>query len=266
MKGRLGTIALAVAVIAPLQAANGLLIVEKTTGMTATPTTNQIQLESTRMKAESTGESGTKRVIMFDGTRKVLTMVDHDKKTYTEVTQQEAEQIGAQLADAMAMLKKQMDAMPPERRVQMQEMMSRMGTVAPGKATFKKAGTATVGKWTCDRYEGFEGDKKTSEVCTVDPKVLGFTTADFAITQQMAEFFKKIVPQMAAQTFSLGSLEQQGFPGVPVRRSFTLAGKEIVSEMTEVSRQSFPDASYAPPAGYTKQAFGPIGRGRGRGF
>jgi len=101
-------------------------------------------------------------------------------------------------------------------------------------------------------------------VCTVDPKVLGFTTADFAITQQMAEFFKKIVPQMAAQTFTLGSIEQQGFPGVPVRRTFTVGGKDIVSEITEVSRQSFPDASYATPAGYEKKPFGPIGRGRGR--
>ena len=264
MKRTLGTIALAVAVIAPLHAANGLLIVEKTTGLTATPSTNQIQLESHRMKAESTGESGSTRVVMFDGARKVLTMVDNDKKTYTEVTQQEAEQIGAQLSEAMAQLKKQMDALPPDRRAQMQEMMSRMGAGATTKAIYKKAGTATVGKWTCERYEGFEGDKKTSEVCTVDPKVLGFTTADFAITQQMAEFFKKIVPQMAAQTFTLGSIEQQGFPGVPVRRTFTVGGKDIVSEITEVSRQSFPDASYATPAGYEKKPFGPIGRGRGR--
>jgi hypothetical protein len=51
---------------------------------------------------------------------------------------------------------------------------------------------------------------------------------------------------------------------VPVRSTFTVGGKEIVSEVTEVSRQSFPDSSYAVPDGYTKQAFGPIGRGRGR--
>lgn len=266
MKRTLGTIALAVAAMVPLHAANGLLIVQKTTGLTATPSTNQVQLEPTRMRAESTAASGAKQVVMFDGTRKVLTMVDNEKKTYTEVTQQEAEQIGAQLADAMAQLKKQMDAMPPERRAQMQEMMSRMGAGGPAKPTYKKAGTATVGKWTCDRYEGFESDKKTSEVCTVDPKVLGFTQADFAVSQQMMEFFKKIVPQMATQMFALGSVEQQGYPGVPVRHMFTVAGKEIVSEITDISRQSFPEASYAVPEGYAKQAFGPIGRGRGRGF
>jgi hypothetical protein len=264
MRGTLGTIALALAVMPPLHAANGLLIVQKTTGMTATPSTNQVQLEATRMRAESTAASGAKQVVMFDGTRKVLTMIDNEKRTYTEVTQQEAEQIGAQLSGAMEQLKKQMDALPPERRAQMQEMMSRMGAGAPAKPTYKKAGTATVGKWTCDRYEGFEGDKKTSEVCTVDPKVLGFTQADFAVSQQMMEFFRKIVPQMATQMFSLGSVEQQGYPGVPIRSAFTVGGKEIVSEVTEVSRQSFADSSYAVPAGYTKQAFGPMGRGRGR--
>jgi hypothetical protein len=264
MKGTLGTIALAVTLMVPLHAANGLLIVQKTTGMTATPSTNQVQLEATRMRAESTAASGAKQIVMFDGTRKVLTMVDNEKKTYTEVTQQEAEQIGAQLSAAMEQLKQQMDALPPERRAQMQEMMSRMGAGAPVKPTYKKTGTATVGRWTCDRYEGFEGDKKTSEVCTVDPKVLGFTQADFAVSQQMMEFFKKIVPQMAPQMFSLGSVEHQGYPGVPVRSTFTVGGKEIVSEVTEVSRQSFPDSSYAVPDGYTKQTFGPIGRGRGR--
>ena len=71
---------------------------------------------------------------------------------------------------------------------------------------------------------------------------------------------------MASQMFSLGSVEVQGYPGVPVRSTFTIAGKEIVSEITEVSRQSFADASYAVPDGYTKQAFGPMGRGRGRGL
>ena len=264
MRGMLGTIAMAAAVLVPLQAANGLLIVQKTSGTAVTPSTNQIQLEPTRMRAESPGASGAKQVVMFDGRRNVLTIVDNEKKTYTEVTQQEAEQLGAQLSAAMDQMKKQMDLLPPERRAQMQEMMSRMGT--PAKPTYKKAGTAAVGKWTCDRYEGFEGDKKTSEVCTVDPKVLGFTAADFAVSQQMTAFFSKIVPQMASQMFSLGSVEVQGYPGVPVRSTFTIAGKEIVSEITEVSRQSFADASYAVHDGYTKQAFGPMGRGRCRGL
>jgi hypothetical protein len=154
--------------------------------------------------------------------------------------------------------------MPPEQRAQVEAMMKgRMGgAAAPArpKVQYRKGGSGTVGKWTCDKYEGYEGDRKTSEICTVDPKVLGFTVADFAVSQQLVEFFRKLIPQMANQMFTLGSMEQQGFSGVPVRRTFTIAGREVTSEITDVSRQTFADATYAPPAGYQKTAFGPGGR------
>jgi hypothetical protein len=271
MKRIFGTMALAATLLATsgsLQAANGLLIVEKTTGAGPAPTTNQIQIEANRMRAESTGANGGKQIVVFDGTRQVLMMVDDAKKTYTEITKEDAEKLGAQMSAAMAQLKQQMDAMPPEQRAQMQQMMGRMGgaAMAAPKTTYKKTGTATVGKWTCDKYEGYEGEKKTSEVCTVDTKAFGLTPADLNVTQQMAEFFKKIVPQMANQMFSVGNAEQQGYPGVPVRRTYTVGGREITSEIADVSRQSFPDASYAAPAGYAKTEFSmPGGRGRGRG-
>jgi hypothetical protein len=271
MKRMFGTMALASTVLAMsgwLQAANGLLIVEKTTGAGPAATTNQIQIEANRMRAESTGADGGKQIVVFDGTRQVLMMVDDARKTYTEITREDAEKLGAQMSAAMAQLKQQMDSMPPEQRAQMQQMMGRMGggAMAAAKPTYKKAGSATVGKWTCDKYEGYEGENKTSEVCSVDPKALGFTPADLTVTQQMAEFFKKIVPQMANQMFSVGNVEQQGYPGVPVRRTYTVGGREVTSEITDVSRQSFPDASYAPPAGYAKSQFTlPGSRGRGRG-
>ena len=32
-----------------------------------------------------------------------------------------------------------------------------------------------VGRWTCDRWEGYQGTRKTSELCTVDPATLGLS-------------------------------------------------------------------------------------------
>ena len=68
------------------------------------------------MRAESTGMRGEKTVVIFDGTRQVLTMIDNEKKTYTEMTQEDAEKMGAQLSGMMAQIEKQMATMPPEQR------------------------------------------------------------------------------------------------------------------------------------------------------
>lgn len=256
-------VAVIAALTTTLQAADGLLIVEKsTTG--GTPATNQIQIESNRMRAETTGARGEKQIVIFDGARQVLLLIDDQNKSYTELTKADADALGAQMSDAMAQIKKQLEGMPPEQRAQIEAMMKgRMGGAGGGlpKTTYKRTGTDTAGKWTCTKYEGYEGETKTSEVCTVDPKALGLTEADFAVTKQFVEFFKRVVPAMASQAFAIGTVEDQGFAGVPVKRSSTVMGRQVTSEITEVSRKTFADSSYAPPAGYQKR---PFAGGRGR--
>jgi hypothetical protein len=259
------------------QAADGLLIVQKTTGAGVT-TTNQTQIESKRMRAESTGATGGKTVFMFDAAKEVLTMVDMDKKTYSELTKADVDAISAQMAAAapqlsaaMAQMQEQMKNMPPEQRAQVEAMMKgRMGGggmpgAAAPKTQYRRAGTGTVGKWTCDKYEGFEGDQKTSEVCTVDPKVLGFAASDFEVTKQLMAFFKKMMPQMANQVFSIGTTEEQGFSGLPVRQTVTIGGRQVTHEISDISRQTFPDSVFQVPAGFQKtEMMGGRGRGRGR--
>ena len=262
----LATGAAACALSVSLQGAAGVLIVETTTSSGA-PSINRIQLEANRMRAEATGARGEKQVVIFDGARQVLLMIDDQNKTYTELTKADADALGAQMSQAMAQIQKQLEGLPPEQRAQIESMMKgRMGGAGGGapKTVYKRAGTGTVGKWTCTKYEGFEGETRTSELCTVDPKTFGLGEADFAVTKQFIEFFKRVVPAMATQMFSVGSAEQQGFDGVPVRRSSTVMGRQVTSEITEVSRQTFPDTSYAVPAGYQKRSFGSFGApGRG---
>jgi len=141
---------------------------------------------------------------------------------------------------------------------------------APAKPQYHKVGTGTVGKWTCDKYEGMTNGQKTHEVCTVDPKVLGFSPADFQVTRDMAEFFKQFqsaLPQLQSsdQTFTLGTVADQGFAGVPVRSvSTTATGSQITFEITDVHRETFTDATFQPPAGYTKMDMGGLGGRRGR--
>jgi Domain of unknown function (DUF4412) len=267
LKARTVVVAVAVCLLAgTAQAADGLLIVSKIT-MNGTAQTHQTQIESHRLRSESPGVGGGNQVLIFDGTKKVLVTLDPAKKTYTEMTQADADKMGDQVSGAMAQMKEQMKNLPPEARAKLEAAMQGRGAAsAPAKIQYKKTGTDTVGKWTCDKYEGFRGDTKVAEVCTVDPKVLGFTANDFAVSKEMAAFFNGVTSQISTQAFSIGSLEVQGYSGIPVRHMMSIAGRQITTEITEVSHQSFPDSVFQVPAGYQKvERFDPLaGRGRGR--
>ena len=64
-------------------AADGILIVEKTTNGGATQT-SQIQIEKNRMRAEIVDQNGAKQLVVFDGAAQVMRLFDLDKKTYME--------------------------------------------------------------------------------------------------------------------------------------------------------------------------------------
>ncbi len=252
---------------AAAEAADGILIAQKMTSASGTVTTHQIEIEKTRMRAESEGAGGHKTKIVFDGTAQLLRTIDDDAKTYTEMSKADMDKMSAQMSGAMAQMQEQMKNMPPEARKRMEAAMQGRGVPGGGATApteYKKIGTDRVGKWACDKYEGTRSGEKVSELCTVAPATLGFTPGDFEVTKQMAEFFAKLVPQGADQMFKIGSPAANGFSGLPVRSvTFRNGAPSFTSEITDASRQNFPDSIFAVPAGYTKRDL-MAGRGRGR--
>jgi len=257
-------VAACAAAVPAAQAADGVLIVEQTTTGAQTQA-HQIQIAKDRMRAETTGAAGEKEAMVFDGARQIMWMINYDKKTYTEMTKADVDRLGGQMTDAMSKMQQQMQNLPPEQRARIEAMMAGRGAgpaAAASKTDYKKIGTDKVGKWTCDKYEGSRNGQKTSELCTVDPQALGFTTADFEVAQQLQAFFGKIMPPGADNMFRIGTGQDQGFSGVPVRR-VSFGSTPTTSEITAVSRQSFPDATFAVPEGFQKTASPFAGRGRG---
>jgi hypothetical protein len=276
---RIVVCAAAVSLAAPVWAADGVLIVQKVTAAGGAPKTNQIQIEQHRMRAEIAGPGGRSQSMVFDGIREAMLMIDDDHKTYSEITKADVEAISQQMSAAMAQMQAATKNMTPEQRAQMEALMKgRMGGAgraagagAASKTQYHKVGTDTVGKWTCDKYEGTRDGQKVQELCTVDPKVFGFTLNDFAVSKDMAAFFQKMMPPnmassmpSAAELFHIGTAEEQGFSGVPVRTTTYSGGQPVTThEVTDVRRQAFADSTFQAPAGYQKQA-SPFGRGRGR--
>lgn len=242
---------------AAASAQNGVLLVQKTsTG--GGQMTNQVQITKNRMRAEMADGSGSQQAVIFDGERQVMVVINAGRKSYSEITKADVDRFATQMQDMMAKV-------PPEMRAQVEAMMKGrgMGAGTPAKTEYRKAGTDKTAKWTCDKYDGYQNGQKTSEICTVDPGVLGLSVADFAVTQQFVEFFDKLMPLAAGQIFSLGQVQTQGFSGLPVKSSSTFGGRTTTSEVTDVSRQTFPESMFAAPAGFQKETFPALG-GRGR--
>ena len=108
-------------------AADGVLLVTKTTVDSGAPTTNQVQIESKRMRAESSGARGEKMIVMFDGTKQVMTLIDNEKKTYSEMTKADVEAMGNQMSSMMAQMEDQLKNLPPEQRAKIEAMMKGRG-------------------------------------------------------------------------------------------------------------------------------------------
>src|SRR5947207_8338974 len=108
---------------APLAAADGILIIQKTTVGSKTRT-NQIQIEKERMRSEIEGVNGETQVMLFDGPKQVLTMIYPDRKAYAELTKAEADQMGVSGQVSMSpAMQEQMAKMPPAQRALMEQMM-----------------------------------------------------------------------------------------------------------------------------------------------
>jgi hypothetical protein len=242
----------------PLRAAEGFLMVEKTVMATGTRT-SQVQIEHDRMRAEMTGSGGDTQIVIFDGPQQVLRVISVGRKTYTEMTKADIDRMGSQLSSAMAGMKEKIAQMPPEQRAQAEAAMARLGgpgagAAVPSKPEYRRVGTDKVANWTCDKYEGFRNGEKIAEVCTVEPKALGFTAADFEIGKQVAAFFKQMLPMSDEQLIGIGTIEAQGFSGIPVRRVRYNAGKVLAtSEVTSVTRETFAASTYEVPEGFQKQ-------------
>lgn len=233
----------------PAAAADGVVLAQKITSGTNV-TTTEVQIEKSRMRAEINGGPSV-QIVLFDGTKQTLVMLNPAQKTYTEITKADMERMAAMMQGMMA----QMANLPPAARAQMEGMMRGRGMGGmSARTSYKRNGSDKVGKWACDKYDGYRDEQKVSEICTVAPGALGLSAADFAVTQQLVEFMRAALPQMGDEVTVLGRTDVDGFSGLPIRTVSNTLGRTVTTELTEARRTTIPDSAFAIPADFKKQA------------
>lgn len=254
----------------PLFAGEGVIVIQKHEDLQkGSSSTQKMYIEQDKVAIQSDGGDGRRGFAYLAGPG-LLRIIDHQKRTYQEMTEQEIEQlmggVQEQLSQAQKQIAEQMKNMTPEQRAMMEKMMggrmAQMGAM-PGAVQIEKTtyrpgdGSGEIGGRSCQWYEGYKSEKLVSLVCATDFSTFDLRASDFTVFQKLAAFMAKLAPQMADQiNFGAEDWEEKGgFPGVPLEQKNFSGGRPTdVNTLQSVERGQMIDSSvYEAPAGYKQQ-------------
>jgi hypothetical protein len=218
-------------------------------------TTMYVEKDRLRMEMSGTGEN---QIIIFRGDKNLFWVVNKDKKSYAEMTQDDMKKLKAKMEEMQKMMEEQMKNLPPEQRKMMEQMMP--GSMAKAKVVKseykKKASGQKVGKWICDQYDVFKDGKKSSEMWTTSWDQIGISREDVAGLKKMGEFFE-VISEDIVDFMKVGSEEwekEHGMTGIPVKWIDYVDGQpESQGEMKEVVKKNLDGSLFELPSGFDKE-------------
>jgi hypothetical protein len=198
-------------------------------------------------------------VIIFRHDKQVMWMINEQKKTYTEMTKEDVENLKKQMDNAQAMMAEQLKNVPEEQRKMMEEMMKnqmqQMQSANKMKIEYKPAGQEKIDKWKCTKYEGYTNDTKNSDIWAASWKEIGYSANDFQGLKYMGEFFE-VLSEQADEFYNF-----ETFNGIPVQIYEYDNGKvSTKTNIKEISTRNFDASLFNLPAGLTKKKL-PLGGG-----
>jgi hypothetical protein len=258
------TVMLAVALLAGLaggRARAATIIVTQKAG----EQTSTFIADGDHLRMERPGERES--VIIMDVPGKRLVMVRDQEKSYSELTEEDMKQIGAQLAAARAQMDERMKNMTPEQRKQVEQAMGSMAGMMQGTKKFEwkfdsLGQKKTVNGMPCEMYKVSLNGEPHEEDCILPWSSKLLKRSDFI---GLENFTRTMTQSIGAR----GAGDRGGvplfheFPGLPISRVSLEGGTRGPEEQVKSIKQGSPPAgAFTVPAGYTKKPL-PMGRGMG---
>ena len=237
--------------------------VESSYGGTATQA--GIAVDSLKMKMDvSSGDKDWNGHMIFDGDRHEMIVVNHDKKTYFVIDQEQMKKLADTVNQAMASVEQALAALPESQRSKMEQMMKSripdMGTPREPSELKKTGGSDKVSGFDCEVYEVWRSGVRERELCVTDWNNVAGGSEVADVFYEMGEFMTEMLdslPKMGGGG-SLGDAtyehikEMNGFP-VRTREygdNGKLAGQSSLISSKEVD---FDPTDFEPPKKYKRQ-------------
>ena len=203
------------------------------------------------MKADKSDMS-----MIFRGDKELFWMVDHKKKSYTEMTKEDLEKIQKMAEDAMKTMQEAMKNLPQGMQNKMQGIMP--GTEKKSEIIYKKVASGEkVNQWVTDKYEGTRDGKKEMDAWTTDWKKLGLKPEDLTGFEQMGNFFSSMMKNMSWY-YKVGNDEKATgmYFGFPVKTvSYDKEKPASQYEIKEIKQEELNPTVFEAPQGYKKEKF-----------
>ena len=242
-----------------------------------------------RIRSETTGPQDEATTTIFDGVRGRIIYLDETRKTYRELstalvgsaaspstnasapsanaTAEMMRQAEETMRQAEETMRKSLERLPPEARVRMEQQLNAARAWQAARAQqgvlgnpneqlpvpppeFRHTGADRVGRWSCDRLDGYRNGRKEVEICIVASlSALGVSEAD-------SNTMLLLPARMTGQVSDLAEVvarqrQRNGFDGYAIR-SVSLTGDQAVSEILEVSAHAVAESLFEVPTGYRK--------------
>ncbi|HEX9639061.1 MAG TPA: hypothetical protein VGB99_16130 [Acidobacteriota bacterium] len=229
------------------------------------PSTTRVQVDVDKIRIDARSGSDP-QIVIFRGDLQKLWIADPQDQSYIEISQQQiqrmSDQIGSRMHEMQQRMQERLQNVPPEQRAMIEDMMkNRMGGASPGPAartSYERVATAEkVHDWSCDKYVGTRNQLKTVEVWTTGWEQLGLSAADFQALQQMGRFFEGLSSRFSEPFLQVGSTDweqQQGYPGIPLRRiEYQQGVAKRESSVQQVTKKSLAPELFELDPSWTKK-------------
>jgi len=232
---------------------------ETTTNYSSTPggektivETGNGYIKSDRMKTE---DLTNKTAIIVRLDKELIWNMDHNQKTYSEVTFAELEELSQQQAAAMKEsqeqmeeMKKMLESMPPEQRAmmekQMQQAMQMQDAMSEPPEVTKTGKKSKILGYDCEQYR-FKWGAMTWDMWVSDQIV---PDIDFSRFYQGFEVAKPMMEELAKiKGFPLKTIIMTGVAGTTSKNT---------SEVTKVSTKTISNSEFELPQGYRQVPHG----------
>lgn len=199
-----------------------------------------------------------RRVMLFQADTGKVYMLDSAAHTYMDVS--------AMQHAASDMMQQHLAALPEDQRKKVEAMMAAHGGApgaapsaaasAPANATYDKAGTKTVGSWSCTVYHQTANGRHVADLCMTPIAGVGLSEADIAPLRKLATAAAKNAPggrEDFGDRFDFDARSAAiGFDGLPVETTL-FAGDQPRSHIVlkAIVHRDLPPDTFQLPAGYT---------------
>ncbi|MFQ5868437.1 MAG: DUF4412 domain-containing protein [Candidatus Zixiibacteriota bacterium] len=208
-------------------------------------------VKSDKMKTE---DLTNRQAMIIRLDKELIWEVDHDKKTYSEMTFEELEKMAAEGMSAPQMsaeerqqMEEMLKSMPPEQREMMEKMMG--GMMETGESMFEPKVTPTGKK---EKLLGY-----TCEI--VDVTFGAGITGKFWVSDKiLSEIeYSKFLQRMPSQTSAMEEFSKmKGFPLKSVTETrMGMIQSKSTSVVTKLKTKKIGDQEFEIPKGYKKVAF-----------